>query len=105
MLAADLLQMAINDALANNLLQHPIPPTSDENYPVIQYADDTIIVMPACQEQGIRMKQILTDYAASIGLKINFHKSTMIPINTPTTSAKPSRTYLGVPLPACRSPI
>lgn len=71
MLAADLLQTAINEALANNLLQLPIPSTNEDKYPVIQYADDTIIVMPACLKQAAQMKKILADYAASVGLQID----------------------------------
>ncbi|XP_073355272.1 uncharacterized protein [Aegilops tauschii subsp. strangulata] len=80
------------------------------NYPVIQYADDTIIIMPACVNQATIMKEILTDYVASVGLHINFHKSTLIPINTPedkcneladifgcVTACMPF-TYLGLPL-------
>ena len=80
-LAADLLQSAINAALQQDLIKHPIPPTGDAKYPVIQYANDTIIVLPACMDQAARIKSILEDYATSIGLKINFHKSTLIPIN------------------------
>ena len=82
-LAADLLQTAINEALADNLLQLPIPSAEPSTYPVIQYADDTIILLPACLPQAIRLKKILTDYADSVGLHINFSKSTLIPINTP----------------------
>ena len=109
-LAADLLQTAINAALADNLLQLPIPSAEPSNYPVIQYADDTIILLPACLHQAIRLKKILTDYADSVGLHINFSKSTLIPINTPAdkcgdianifgcTTAKMPFTYLGLPL-------
>ena len=48
--------------------------------PVIQYADD-IMVMSAYPRQAEQMKLILSDYATSVGLCINFHKSTMVPIN------------------------
>lgn len=109
-LAAELLQAAINDACNRNLITHPIPPRGNDDYPVIQYADDTIIVMPACPTQARVMKTILSDYAVSIGLKINFQKSTLIPINTPDelcqnianvfgcTVASMPFTYLGLPL-------
>ena len=80
-LAADLLQAAINDAYAQGLLELPIPRENAGDFPVVQYADDTILVMQACPTQAIRMKLILEDYAASVGLKINFHKSILIPIN------------------------
>lgn len=48
---------------------------------MVQYADDTILIMPACPTQVACMKKILLDYADSIGLKINFHKSMMVPMN------------------------
>ena len=113
-IAADLLQTAINDALAEGLLNHPTPPKGDAQYPVIQYADDTIVVLPACLLQAAKLKQILEDYATSIGLKINFHKSTIFPINTPgdkcnalanlfgCTQATMPFTYLGLPLGTTR---
>jgi len=80
-LAADLLQAAVNDDFAQGLIDLPIPCSRDGDYPVVQYAHDTILVMHACPVQATRMKSILEDYAASVGLKINFHKSTLIPIN------------------------
>lgn len=85
-LAADLLQAAINDAFTRGLLQLPIP-VPDNDYPVIQYADDTIVIMPAELDQAEHMKKILQDYALSVGLYINFHKSTLVPINTPSERA------------------
>ena len=80
-LAAYLLQAAINDAFRRRLIDLPIPCSRNGDFPVVQYADDTILVMPACPEQAASMKLVLEDYAASVGLKINFHKSTLIPIN------------------------
>ena len=85
-LAADLLQAAINEACRAGQLHLPIT-SHDNNYPVIQYADDTILTMPACPQQAAIIKEILVDYASSIGLRINFHKSTLIPINLSEESA------------------
>ena len=77
---------------------------------MIQYADDTILLMPACQEQIKFMKQLLLDYADSIGLKLNFQKSLLIPINVDDdmvnqlahlwecTVGKMPFTYLGLPM-------
>lgn len=109
-LAADLLQAAINDAASKQHLMPPIPSRGSTDYPVIQYADDTIIVMPADMTQVAHMKGILMDYAQSIGLKINFQKTTLIPINVDPLLAsqlanllqcsvgKMPFTYLGLPL-------
>ena len=86
-LAADLLQAAVNDALRRGVLKHPIPPRTHKDFPGIQYADDTMIVMQACEEQARGMKKILLDYADSVGLRINFEKTTLVPINLDAASA------------------
>ena len=108
-LTADLLQAAINDSYREGNLQLPIP-TKHETFPVIQYADDTILILPACTQQALIVKDILTDYASSIRLKINFHKSTLVPINCDETLynnlahifgcvvGKMPFTYLGLPM-------
>jgi hypothetical protein len=66
--------------------------------------------MKACHDQVLAMKDILQKYAASTGLHINFHKSSLIPINLSTQQAAffagllgcniatMPFTYLGLPL-------
>ena len=51
------------------------------DFPIVQYADDTLIIMPACEKELGVLKEILHLYASFTGLKINFYKSSMIPIN------------------------
>lgn len=80
------------------------------DFPVVQYADDTLIVMQACAKQLFYLKGILNTFADSNGWRVNFHKSLMIPINVPSTKMEIfSRTfgcqqgslpftYLGLPL-------
>ena len=108
-LAADLLQAAINDAFARNLIHLPFPSQHQNDYPIIQYADDTILVMPACTQQATTIKDILNDYATSIGLKITFHKSTLITMNCDLAKTqeigKLPFTYLGLPLGTTRPTI
>ena len=113
-LAAALLQSAINDAFRRGLIHFPSPSNGNMDYPIVQYADDTLLLMPACPRQAVIIKNILSDYAQSIGLKINFHKSTLIPINLDqqTTADMASIfgcsigsmpfTYLGLPLGTSR---
>src|SRR3954471_3084973 len=60
-LAADLLQAAINDAFARDLIKLPFPRSQQMDYPVIQYADDTILIIPACPDQALIVKNNLTD--------------------------------------------
>ncbi|XP_073359761.1 uncharacterized protein [Aegilops tauschii subsp. strangulata] len=107
---AELLQGAVNDAFRRGDISLPLPCNGQNDYLVIQYADDTLLVLPACPQQATRVKNILSDYASSIGLKINFHKSMLIPINldaSTTTSLAAifgcnvgtmPFTYLGLPL-------
>lgn len=79
-LAADLLQAAVNDALRHDLIKHPIPPIRQCNFLAIQYADDTIIVMQACNTQARHMTKNLLDYAESIENKFSeIHSSTHKP--------------------------
>jgi hypothetical protein len=48
---------------------------------VVQYADDTIIVMQGEEQQLLILKDILQKIALSSGLKVNYHKSCLVPIN------------------------
>jgi hypothetical protein len=50
-------------------------------FPIIQYADDTIVVLPADVDQLRVFKGILEQYAAFTVLRVNYHKSSLIPIN------------------------
>jgi hypothetical protein len=44
-LAADFLQVLINKAKNMGLLSLPIPMQSDTTFPIVQYADDTLIIL------------------------------------------------------------
>jgi hypothetical protein len=55
--------------------------TSCPDFPIIKYADDTILVMPACEVQLEVVESILETFATATGLKVNQHKSVMAPIN------------------------
>jgi hypothetical protein len=80
-LAADLLQSLINRAKEMGLLRLPIHVGYTSNFPIIQYIDDTLLVMEACPMKLIVLKAILNTFADSTGLKVNYSKSSMIPIN------------------------
>ena len=83
-LGGDLLQSTVNDLHHKGLLQLPIC-TGDPDYPIIQYANDTLLIMPAEIEQVNSLKEMLGIYSRSTGLKINFHKSSIIPVNVEDT--------------------
>lgn len=74
MLAAELLQVIINRAATMGLLRRPVP-TPDDDFPVIQYADDTLFIMEAEANQLFFLKGILQSFFESTSLKVNYHKS------------------------------
>lgn len=115
--AADLLQSVINNAADNNIFKHPLGGSFGGDYPLIQYADDMLLIMPAKEQQLVNLKGILDTYAASTGLKVNFSKSSLVPINVEqqranllaeaigcTVGTMPF-TYLGLPLGTTRPTI
>lgn len=83
MIAADLLQAIINKATGLGLLRKPIA-TPDEDFPIVQYANNTLLIMEADACQLFFLKGILQSFSDSTGLKVNYHKSQMIPINVST---------------------
>jgi hypothetical protein len=55
-MAAELLQCIINKALHMGLIQMPIPSRGTTDFPIIQYADDTILIMHALQRELLCLK-------------------------------------------------
>jgi hypothetical protein len=108
-LAAEILQYVINGLKDKGILRLPIPQPSAD-FPVVQYADDTLLVMQADAKQLFCLKAILNTFASSTGLKVNFSKSMIVPINVSTEKTKILAgtlgcqigslpfTYLGLPL-------
>ena len=77
---------------------------------IIKYADDTLLIMEACSRQLVTLRALLHTFGESTGLKVNYIKSIMVPINTSQeklqhlartfnceTGSLPF-TYLGLPL-------
>jgi hypothetical protein len=82
-LAVDLLQSLVNEALHKGIISLPLASSYGQAYPIVQYADDTLIIMPADARQLFFLKGLLQSYAMAIGLKVNFSKSFIVPINMP----------------------
>jgi hypothetical protein len=112
-MGSDLLQDVVNDLLHQGLISLPIN-IGDPDFPIIQYADDTLLILPAEIDQVVSLKNMLHDFSLSTGLRVNFHKSSMIPINVSDdtlqslstafgcqTTSLPF-TYLGLPLGTAR---
>lgn len=81
-LAANLLQLVINKAKSQDLLKTPILLAFADDFPIIQYADDTLLIMEACSIQLVALKALLHTFGESTGLKVNYTKSIMVAINT-----------------------
>ena len=105
LLVADVLQSQIQkDATIHN------PLDSSKPCPVLQYADDTLIVMRGDLGEVGRLKQLLDQFSDATSLRINYHKSTAVPIhmsedNIPACIVALGcrrdgfpQTYLGLPL-------
>lgn len=60
-LAADLLQSSLNEAKSVGHLNLPIPMIHNQDFPILQYADDTLIIMEGCPNQLIHLKSVQSE--------------------------------------------
>jgi hypothetical protein len=89
-------------------LRHPLAP--DCPCVVLQYANDMLIVARADGAVMLRLKELLSSFSQATGLSINYSKSTLVPMHTPTQDVETyvavlgcaqgsfPQTYLGLPL-------
>lgn len=80
-LTADLLQTIINKAWQDGVLNHPLSNDFEDFFPIVQYADDTLLILPADARQLFILKGLLRSFSDSTGLNVNFQKSFLVPIN------------------------
>jgi hypothetical protein len=80
-LAANLLQSIVNKAKDMRLLRFPLNVGYTSDFSIIQYTDDTLLIMEVCPQQLFVLKALLNTFADSMGLKVNYSKSSMVPIN------------------------
>jgi hypothetical protein len=85
------------EALLGNLT-HPLGSDFTDDYPIIQYADDTLVIMSADPTQLSHLKEVLHIFASSTGLKVNFEKSFLVPINVDESNWQPLIDALGCQL-------
>jgi hypothetical protein len=81
----DILQCIVNKAHLEGLFELPILAYEGAGYPIVQYADDTILVMKASQRELFILKGLLESFSQSTGLRVNYGKSCMVPLNTTMT--------------------
>ena len=80
----------VNRVWREDHLKKPIEVEGE--YPIVQYDDDTIIILPADEIQLLHFKEILNQYASFTGLKVNLHKYSLQPINLSNCDAPESGT-------------
>jgi hypothetical protein len=80
-LATDFLQSLLNRAKDLGLLKLPSPLTSTSDFAIVQYVDDTLIIMEGYPNQLFFLKSMLNTFVESTRLKVNNRKSIMLPIN------------------------
>jgi hypothetical protein len=80
-LAVDLLPSVINSALQSDILSLPLSLRCGTGFPIVQYADGTLLFLEACPRQLLDLKDLLNTFAASTCLRVNYQKSSILPIN------------------------
>jgi hypothetical protein len=107
LIVADVLQRLVQ---SDDVLQHPI--VDGAPCPVLQYADDTLLILRADVASARRVRRLLESFARATGLCINFHKSTLVPMHVDVGTVEDihailgcrmegfPQTYLGLPLSA-----
>jgi hypothetical protein len=61
----------------------PFPLTCTQDFTVVRYADDTLIIISDDESKLIYLKNLLLKFGRPIGLKVNYGKSSLVPINIP----------------------
>ncbi|XP_034571030.1 uncharacterized protein [Setaria viridis] len=95
-IVTDLLHRMLVDPCGDEPLLHPL--IDDLPCPVIQYADDTLVLVRAEKGQVRRLKQLCNSFATAAGLAINYHKSMFVPVHVAATSADALAGILGCPV-------
>lgn len=95
-LVADIFQQELQRAHTDGLILHPLD--IEETPPTLQYADDTIILLKGTAQQAIVLKELLDSFVLFSGLKINYHKSTLVPIHMSQQEATSAASTLQCPI-------
>ena len=73
-LVADMLATLVDRAKTNGQFKGLVPNLVDEGLSILQYVDDTILLMENNVEDARNLKLVLGAFEKLSGLKINFHK-------------------------------
>jgi retron-type reverse transcriptase len=76
-LAVDVLVKLIDRAKVNGQIKGIVPHLVDDGLSILQYMDDTIVLLDHDLEQARNFKIMLNAFEQLSGFKINFHRSEM----------------------------
>ena len=71
----------VNKAWHAGVLKHPLSDSFQNDYPIVQYGDDTLLIMPGDAGVLVNLKCLLRSFSNFTGLHVNFAKSYLLPIN------------------------
>ena len=71
----------------NGEISLPVENRYGQKYPIIQYVDGTLLIMPADKNQLMPLKSLLHFFSMSIGLLVNYSISSIVPINIDNATA------------------
>lgn len=80
-LATYYFQTLLNAARDRGLHSLPVHTRQNQGFPVLHYVDDTLIFMEGDARKFFFLKALLNSFAESTGLRVNYSKSMMVPIN------------------------
>lgn len=81
--------------VVNSSLHYPISSKFSESIIAMQYADDTAFIANADMNTVVTLKIVLRLFAKMAGLKINYHKSSFVPLNLDEPHTDLLRSILG----------
>jgi hypothetical protein len=97
-IVTDVLQRLLLQASSLDLIAHHLDPALP--CPVLQYADDTLIILKAEPNHIQNLQNHLMLFSEATGLEINFEMSTFVPIHVDATIAISLAAALGCPVSA-----
>ena len=80
-LVADILNRILNRVVSEGLIEGVKVGRHQINLSHLQFADDTLLFSVAKKEELINIRRILDCFNIMLGLRINFDKSALIPLN------------------------
>ena len=96
-LVVDILTRMLKKAVAAGLIRGLGSDLVENGVVCLQYADDTILFLDANEKVVKNMKWILTCFEQMSGMRINYHKSEIIPMNVSEQEKRGMVETLGCP--------